>query len=72
MKGALTISNGENVITCLTCFESLTLQWRDYERMKVPIEMRKYNWIAVLPPNESPSIDVPLALTSNVREISIM
>lgn len=48
--GALTVLNGECVITCQTCFESITSQWKDFERMKVPVEMRKYNWIVVAPP----------------------
>lgn len=61
--GALTLSNGESVVTCLTCFDSLTLQWKDYERMKVPIEMRKYNWITVSPPNKD---EVPLPLVMKV------
>ncbi|XP_054164490.1 uncharacterized protein LOC128962163 [Oppia nitens] len=51
-SGALTLSDGENVVACLTCFDSLTLQWKDYERMKVPIKMRKYNWITVAPTNK--------------------
>lgn len=48
--GALTILNGECVVTCQTCFESITSQWKDFERMKVPVEMRKYNWIVLPPP----------------------
>lgn len=48
--GALTVLNGECVVTCQTCFESITSQWRDFERMKVPVEMRKYNWIVLPPP----------------------
>ncbi|XP_023217672.1 uncharacterized protein LOC111620060 [Centruroides sculpturatus] len=51
--GALTLDNGESVVTCLTCFESLTSQWKDFERMKVPVEMRKYNWIVLPPPPET-------------------
>lgn len=66
-KGSLTIDNGESVLTCLTCFESLTLQWHDYERMKVPIEMRKYNWISVPPPQHSITLnDEPISLVRNV------
>ncbi|KAL1475877.1 hypothetical protein MTO96_019101 [Rhipicephalus appendiculatus] len=48
--GALTLRDG--VVSCLTCFESLSSQWRDYERMRVPVEMRKYNWIVLPPPPE--------------------
>ncbi|GIY45855.1 uncharacterized protein CEXT_640601, partial [Caerostris extrusa] len=48
--GALTVLNGECVVTCQTCFESITSQWKDFERMKVPVEMRKYNWIVLPPP----------------------
>ncbi|RWS11513.1 hypothetical protein B4U79_12918 [Dinothrombium tinctorium] len=50
--GALSINGGESVITCLTCFDTLISQWRDFERMKVPLEMRKYNWIALPMPPE--------------------
>ena len=63
------MSNGESVITCLTCFDSLTLQWKDYERMKVPIEMRKYNWITVSPPNKD---EVPLPLVMKVSYLTII
>ncbi|XP_054722574.1 uncharacterized protein LOC129232455 [Uloborus diversus] len=48
--GALTVLNGECVVTCQTCYESITSQWKDFERMKVPVEMRKYNWIVMPPP----------------------
>lgn len=48
--GALTVLNGECVVTCQTCFESVTSQWKDFERMKVPVELRKYNWIVLPPP----------------------
>lgn len=48
--GALTVLNGECVVTCQTCFESITSQWKDFERMKVPVKMRKYNWIVLPPP----------------------
>ncbi|CAG2113453.1 unnamed protein product [Medioppia subpectinata] len=63
-SGALTLTDGENVVTCLTCFDSLTLQWKDYERMKVPIEMRKYNWITVAPPNRDIN-EYPMPLVHN-------
>ncbi|KFM68867.1 hypothetical protein X975_17292, partial [Stegodyphus mimosarum] len=49
-SGALTLLNGECVVTCQTCFESIISQWKDFERMKVPVEMRKYNWIVLPPP----------------------
>ncbi|UXI18870.1 hypothetical protein NH340_JMT04813 [Sarcoptes scabiei] len=45
--GALTINKGESVVTCLNCYQTLTHQWVEHERMKVPLEMRKYNWMAV-------------------------
>lgn len=48
--GALTLRDG--VVSCLTCSESLSSQWKDYERMRVPVEMRKYNWIVLPPPPE--------------------
>ncbi|XP_076305569.1 uncharacterized protein LOC143222659 isoform X2 [Tachypleus tridentatus] len=51
--GSLAINRGESVITCLTCFESLMFQWKDFERMKVPVELWKYNWIVLpLPPDD--------------------
>ncbi|XP_015912037.1 uncharacterized protein [Parasteatoda tepidariorum] len=49
-NGALTLLSGDSVVTCQTCYESITSQWKDFERMKVPIEMRMYNWIVVKPP----------------------
>ncbi|CAN7982348.1 unnamed protein product [Ixodes hexagonus] len=48
--GALSLRDG--VVSCLTCSESLSSQWKDYERMRVPVEMRKYNWIVLPPPPE--------------------
>lgn len=53
--GALSLCKGESVVTCLNCFETLTHQWIENERMKVPLEMRKYNWMAVPPPPLSKS-----------------
>ncbi|XP_064466455.1 uncharacterized protein LOC135377742 [Ornithodoros turicata] len=41
------------VVSCLTCWESLQSQWKDYERMRVPVEMRKYNWMVLPPPPEN-------------------
>lgn len=35
------------MITCRNCFETLAQQWQEYERMKVPLEMRRYNWMPV-------------------------
>ncbi|XP_076353975.1 uncharacterized protein LOC143248890 isoform X2 [Tachypleus tridentatus] len=51
--GALSLANGRSVVTCLTCYEFLMSQWKDFERMKVPVELRKYNWIVMPPPPES-------------------
>ena len=48
--GSLKLNKGESVVTCLTCYQTLTHQWIENERMKVPLEMRKYNWMAVPPP----------------------
>lgn len=48
--GALSLRDG--VVSCLTCSESLSSQWKDYERMRVPVEMRKYNWMVLPPPPE--------------------
>ncbi|KAJ6220171.1 hypothetical protein RDWZM_005983 [Blomia tropicalis] len=45
--GALSLKKGEEVITCRNCFETLAQQWQEYERMKVPLEMRRYNWMPV-------------------------
>lgn len=48
------LNKGESVVTCLTCYQTLTHQWIENERMKVPLEMRKYNWMAVPPPPPPP------------------
>lgn len=55
--GSFTIDNGEKVITCVNCYQTLTHQWTEHERMKVPLEMRKYNWMAVQR-SSSPSNDI--------------
>ncbi|XP_022251451.1 uncharacterized protein LOC106467546 [Limulus polyphemus] len=85
--GSLAINRGESVITCLTCFESLMFQWKDFERMKVPVELRKYNWIVLPPPPEDDSFQAnqetaslrsvassteeDSKLTDNVEDISV-
>ncbi|EEC00815.1 hypothetical protein IscW_ISCW000854 [Ixodes scapularis] len=50
--GITTYSLRDGVVSCLTCSESLSSQWKDYERMRVPVEMRKYNWMVLPPPPE--------------------
>ncbi|KAL5021910.1 hypothetical protein ScPMuIL_001065 [Solemya velum] len=42
---ALILDEGENICVCRSCFYSLEHQYSEYERMGVPSEMRKYNWI---------------------------
>lgn len=42
---ALILDEGENICVCRSCFYSLEHQYSEYERMGVPPEMRKYNWI---------------------------
>ncbi|OQR73114.1 hypothetical protein BIW11_01192 [Tropilaelaps mercedesae] len=54
--GALQLHQAESVVTCLTCFEGLTSQWREFERLGAPLEMRKYNWITMPPPPEQVSV----------------
>lgn len=54
--GALQLHQAESVVTCLTCFEGLTSQWKEFERLRAPLEMRKYNWITMPPPPEQVSI----------------
>lgn len=49
---ALVLREGASVAVCLMCYETLNAQWSDFERMKVPLELRKYNWIAAPPPPE--------------------
>ncbi|XP_076339729.1 uncharacterized protein LOC143240712 isoform X2 [Tachypleus tridentatus] len=67
--GSLAINRGESVITCLTCFESLMFQWKDFERMKVPVELRKYNWI-VLPPPPDDDIFQASQETASLRSVA--
>ncbi|XP_022238284.1 uncharacterized protein LOC106478891 [Limulus polyphemus] len=62
--GALTLANGRSVVTCLTCYEFLMSQWKDFERMKVPVELRKYNWIVLPPPPESDAARINQCLQS--------
>ncbi|XP_060080641.1 genetic suppressor element 1-like isoform X2 [Ylistrum balloti] len=42
---ALVLDGGECVTACGTCSNSLGHQYAEFERMGVPIEMRKYNWV---------------------------
>lgn len=58
---SLVLDGGDGVVVCLMCYETLSAQWNDFERMKVPLELRKYNWIAAPPPpedEETPSATV--------------
>ncbi|CAM1302290.1 Uncharacterised protein g3208 [Pycnogonum litorale] len=50
-EGALALYGGKCFVACRTCFQTLNRQWKEYERMKVPLELRNYNWIMIpLPP----------------------
>ncbi|XP_069112722.1 genetic suppressor element 1-like isoform X1 [Argopecten irradians] len=42
---ALVVDGGEGITACATCYNSLGHQYAEFERMGVPIEMRKYNWV---------------------------
>ncbi|XP_021379248.1 genetic suppressor element 1-like isoform X2 [Mizuhopecten yessoensis] len=42
---ALVVDGGEGITACGICSNSLGLQYAEFERMGVPIEMRKYNWV---------------------------
>ncbi|XP_033755222.1 genetic suppressor element 1-like isoform X2 [Pecten maximus] len=42
---ALIVDGGEGITACATCSNSLGHQYAEFERMGVPIEMRKYNWV---------------------------
>uniref|UniRef100_T1J0M1 Genetic suppressor element-like domain-containing protein n=1 Tax=Strigamia maritima TaxID=126957 RepID=T1J0M1_STRMM len=50
--GSLVLNGGDRVVVCLMCYHTLNLQWNDFERMKVPVELRKYNWISAPPPED--------------------
>ena len=41
---SLVMWNGEAVGGCATCHFSLTHQYADFERLGLPLELRKYNW----------------------------
>nr|KAG5707517.1 hypothetical protein BaRGS_012021 [Batillaria attramentaria] len=41
---ALVLDTGEAVAACDSCTFSLTHQFAEYERMGVPMDLRKYNW----------------------------
>ncbi|KAG1666216.1 hypothetical protein GQR58_019001 [Nymphon striatum] len=49
-ENAITMFGGEWVIACLTCDQTLMTQWKEYERMKVPLKHRNYNWCSIPPP----------------------
>ncbi|RWS31933.1 hypothetical protein B4U80_00199 [Leptotrombidium deliense] len=55
--GALSINGGES--------------WRDFERMKVPLEMRKYNWIALPMPPDSNGIFGQVSSDAQKKEIGL-
>ncbi|KAJ8302757.1 hypothetical protein KUTeg_019153 [Tegillarca granosa] len=42
---ALLLDGGEHVAACKSCTYSLMHQFNEFERMGVPKEMRKYNWM---------------------------
>lgn len=43
--GAIVMDSGDSVATCRKCYASLLHQMKEYDRMGLPVEMRKYNWI---------------------------
>ncbi|KAL4234326.1 hypothetical protein ACF0H5_005977 [Mactra antiquata] len=43
--GALVIDDGHRVAVCKSCAYSLMQQFSEYERMGVPHQLRKFNWI---------------------------
>ncbi|GAB6027340.1 hypothetical protein CHUAL_001617 [Chamberlinius hualienensis] len=45
-SACLILDGGEAVVVCLVCYETIISQWQEFERMKVPIEARRYNCIA--------------------------
>lgn len=49
-EGAIVMFGGKWVVSCLTCHQTLTSQYREQERMKVPIQLRNYNWVTEPPP----------------------
>ena len=46
-KGVITMENGEMVAVCLDCFDSLRSQFDEGEKLRIPVETRKYNWMQV-------------------------
>lgn len=52
-------------MTCANCYQTLTHQWTEHERMKVPLEMRKYNWMAVQRPS-SPTNDIKVIINNHL------
>ncbi|ESO82762.1 hypothetical protein LOTGIDRAFT_155782 [Lottia gigantea] len=54
---SLIIDNGEGIASCDTCYYSLMHQNAEYERMGVPVELRKYNWMQQPPNIEEISYD---------------
>ena len=62
--GALSLNNSDSVITCLNCFDTLTHQWIENERMKVPLEMRQYNWMPV--PQPPPPSSTTITSSSSI------
>lgn len=44
-RGAFVIDEGRRVVVCKSCAYSLMQQFSEYERMGVPHQLRKFNWM---------------------------
>ncbi|XP_053402473.1 genetic suppressor element 1-like isoform X2 [Mercenaria mercenaria] len=50
-KGSLVIDDGRRVAVCKSCAYSLMQQFSEYERMGVPHQLRRFNWMQKLNQN---------------------
>ncbi|KAK3085575.1 hypothetical protein FSP39_005577 [Pinctada imbricata] len=44
---SLILDGGSATVVCKSCSSSLNKQYSEYERLKVPMTLRKYNWVHV-------------------------
>ena len=42
---SLILDGGSATVVCRACAASLNKQFQEYERLKVPLPLRKYNWV---------------------------